>query len=150
MNFTYGGFRYRTNRMNLLTEAKLVKRLIPIFTHIKVMSMAWNAATEAYVSGSEEDKEIIKKNIEASLEDKESIWNDFADALHELPDDDVTFIIGECMNVVERQDKEGDEGSWRRIWDNVSQRPNYADIKLPAMFAIVSAVLQAEFSDFFT
>lgn len=150
MNFTYGGNRYRTNRMNLLTEAKLVKRLLPIFQQIKVLSMAWNFAVDSYVSAKDEDKETISKKIEGMLGEKDSIWNDFAEALHSLPDDDLTFIINECMSVTQRQGKEGDEGSWCAVWDQVTKRPMYADIKLPAMFAIVAAVLQAEFKDFFS
>lgn len=150
MIFTFGGNRYRTNRMNLLTEAKLVKRLLPIFQQIKILSVAWNAATEAYVAAEGDEREQVRKNIESMLEERDSIWNDFAEALHTLPDDDVTYIISECMNVVERQEREGDENSWCRVWDNVTKRPMYADIKLPALFAIVSAVLQSEFKDFFS
>jgi hypothetical protein len=142
--FEYQGVKYKIGKMNLMTEAKVAKRMLPIVTQVKALSMAWAAIThiEAGV-----DKDSTKEAVDAAIEARNTMWLEFADALAQLPDDDLEFIINECMSIAERQES---GGGWSRIWDYESQRPMYHDMKLPVVFAIVGAVLQLEFRDFFS
>jgi hypothetical protein len=145
--FKYRGGTYRLNRMNMMSEAKIARRLVPVFGSMKVLSEAWKTATDALIA-SPGNPEEVRKRMEETFLSRVDIWDDFAAALRELPDDDLTFIINECMATLERQDNDGVRG-WSRLWDSVTQRPYFSDIRLPQVLGLVSIVLEHEFRDFF-
>lgn len=62
-----------------------------------------------------------------------------------LSDEDMEFVIRECMSGVQREDN----GNWVAIWNKQANAPMFPDIQFNMILSIVLAVLQVEFSGFF-
>lgn len=70
-----------------------------------------------------------------------------AEALAKLPDADVEYVVGMCLSTMQRQDVK--VAAWAPV--QVSGRMMFADIDtLPAMMALITHSMKAQFSDFFS
>lgn len=137
--FDLGDETYRAQPMNVLLQAKLGKRLLPILANLKALAGALQVAMTASSAGASDE-------AKAAVKESNDVFLDFAKALQTLPDADCDFIISECMAGVARRDE---NGGWAKVWNRQAAQPMFDDLNLTKTLNVVFAVLQAEFAGLF-
>jgi hypothetical protein len=66
-----------------------------------------------------------------------------ADALAKMPRDDVRFVVGECLSVVQRKQAKG----WAKVYVNGSMM--FQEIEGPEMLKLTQAVCEVSLGRFF-
>jgi hypothetical protein len=110
-DFEVGGKKYRSGKMNAIQQFQVARRLAPILAAIPDAVKKINSGFEAMVPM----LEIVSK----------------------MSDDEVTYVIGECMSVVNREDGAG----WAKVWVKGASAPMYDDIDMMQMLTITTNVI---------
>lgn len=124
-----GDKKYRLSRMPVFPQQFHVGRKIAPF----VAKLA--PVIKAFVdSGNTSESDFMMK-----------AFDPISEVLAEMSEEDSEFVMQKCFNFIERQ--EGDR--WARAF-SAQGKPMYVDIDLKVMMQLIFAVIQDNFSDFFS
>lgn len=115
IEFEINGASYRAQQMDAMKQFHVVRRLAPLMGEFAGLKSA----------------------------EPEKAFEAIASAVSKMSDADADYVIGTCLDSVERQ--AGNQ--WGKI--RVSGRLMYADLPLPDMLQIVWQVLQGNLGSFF-
>ena len=127
MQFELKGQQYRTTNMDVFTQFKVARKLLPV------------------LAGMVSDLNVIKDaagNQEKVMSAVESVLPKIAGALADMSDDSVDAIIKPCLSVVSRQNG----NNWTSLTN--SGQLMFDDINLPTMLQIVGKVIGENIGDF--
>lgn len=123
--FVVNGETYRSAKMSAMKQFSVSRRLLPVLATLKeIPAMAEGAAL-----------------------DPTSFLEPMARAVAQMPDEDCTFVLAECLSVTQRK-QSGDMG-WVTVWNRTAGEPQMDDIDMLAMLNIAARVLGDNFQTFF-
>lgn len=125
MEFEIGGHSYKAGRLDAMTQLHVVRRLAPILTTLR-------SVAEEGAAGSMAPEAALQRAVEA---------------LGEVSDNSVEYVIARCMERVQRK-IEGDRG-WAPAWNKAAGRPQFDDIGGFHLLTIASRVVMNELGPFF-
>lgn len=120
LEFTIGEHTYRAGKLDAVSQLHIVRRLAPILTTLKSVAEG----------GIDED------GLQRA-----------AEALGEITDDKLEYIIAKCLSKVQRK-RPGDTG-WTAIWNASARRPQFEDLGGFEILFITSKVVMNETGPFF-
>ncbi|KPH79321.1 phage tail assembly chaperone [Bosea vaviloviae] len=120
VEFNVGPYLYRSSPIDAMGQVHLMRRLAPIL----------NALRAAAEKG------------EPALAIDPAV-----NALSEMPDEVVAYVINSCMASIQRQ-KAGDTG-WAKVWNGPAQKPLFDDITGFELLSITANVIMAEVGPFY-
>jgi hypothetical protein len=123
--FTIKDTQFRTDKMDAMAQAHLVRRLLPIVSTL---------ASLGKLKGAIDNPEIAKEAFQP-----------VANALSELSDENFNYIIAACMRKVQMRQGE----RWVLVWNVPAARPQFDTIDLPLMMQLVFNVIQDNLAGFF-
>lgn len=115
ISFEHGGFEYQGRPLDGLSQLQLARRLMPI---VKALGTSvFSDATGGGESGGEEPPPPVM--------DPDSVPDELFDAIADIPDDHVKYIINMCMSGLKRKEP---NGGWADVWNSTGSRPMFRDI----------------------
>lgn len=132
--FDIGDVAYQSRRLPAMTELHVTRRLAPVINGMLPQMLA------AVAKGGGGAISVQAMD----LKEASSIATAFVDFIAKMPDADANFVIAECCMVTER--KQGE--AWSKIWTRGAPRPQFDDIRFPAMAMIVFNVVKEAVVDF--
>ena len=135
MEITIDGTRYRTGKLDAFMQLHVARRVTPLIMAIgKTGAQMLNASEDDFTFGAV-----------ASV----------AQALRDMPQQDVNFVLAACLSVCEREEQ---GGKWQRViaplpagWefsDHVRPQLVYQDIEMPAMMRLTTTTIQENLGRF--
>lgn len=121
LEFTIGAHTYRAGKLDAVSQLHIVRRLAPILTTLR--SVAAEGVGEA----------ALQRAVEA---------------LGEISDEAVEYIIAKCLAKVQRE-RAGGTG-WTAIWNSSARRPQFDDLGGFEVLSITSKVVMNELGPFFS
>lgn len=147
--FQVAGQTYRATRLDVLKQAQLVRRLLPVVSALAGLSKlgaAQQAVIAAQLSPGAPQAADGAGNAPAAPEaNLQEVFQPIADALAGLPDEQFQYIFSTCMSAAQKQ--QGDR--WVTIWSPQAQRLQFDDIGLPESLQIIIQVIGENLSGFF-
>lgn len=125
MEFELGGHAYKAGRLDAMTQLHVVRRLAPILTTLR-------AVAEEGAAGAAAPEAVLQRAVEA---------------LGDVSDNSVEYVIARCMERVQRK-IEGDRG-WVPAWNKAAGKPQFDDIGGFHLLTIASRVVMNELGPFF-
>ena len=133
MQFIIGSNTYNTGKLSAFTQLHISRRLAPCFG--KLAALMGAGVTPTRDSAGE---------ITGVDGDMDTIISPLMQAIHDMPDADVEFIINACLAVTERKQPGG--GFAPVFAQGVPMYP----LPLPEMLGITYQVIKENMTDFFT
>ena len=121
LEFELGAHTYRAGKLDAVSQLHIVRRLAPILTTLR--SVAAEGVGET----------ALQQAVEA---------------LGEISDEAVEYIIQRCLSKVQRK-RQGDTG-WTAIWSASARRPQFEDLGGFEILSITSKVVMNELGPFFS
>lgn len=141
MNFEINGHAYSSGRLDAVTQFQLARRLSPLLKGlggvVESLGGIFNAVTAA------REGRLIDTILGAT--DPFRAVQPFAEALGEMSDDNVNYIIRSCLGVVQRSVAGGN--GWGAI-QTPSGTLMYSDMDWLEMIQIVQKVLEDNLASF--
>ncbi|NTA27396.1 phage tail assembly chaperone [Allorhizobium ampelinum] len=109
--FEIADHKYRSGKMNAMQQFQVARRIAPAL-----------ASFQDVISNVKEGFAAMQPILEV---------------IAKMSDEDVKYVIGECMGVVHREDKAG----WQKVWPKGADQPIYDDIDMMVMISITSRVV---------
>lgn len=125
LEFELAGHTYKAGRLDAMTHLHVVRRLAPILTTLR-------SVAEEGVVGAGGQEAALQRAV---------------DALGEVSDNAVEYVVARCMERVQRK-IEGDRG-WVPAWNKAAARPQFDDIGGIHLLVITSRVVMNELGPFF-
>lgn len=116
--FTLGTERFQSRKIEPMTQMKIVKRIMPVIGSI-------TAVHEGKFTG---------KTLMGSL----------TGSLGKLADDDLDYIVAECLKVTRKQEV----NMWADTWNLQVNKPQYANMELLTILQICVAVIMDNIAGF--
>lgn len=124
-----GEHDYRIGRLNPRKQLHLVRRLAPVIGGLVKEARGKSAADLAKA----EEGEILLM-----------MFGPIADALSQMKEADVDYVIDLCLDVVSR--KEGEQ--WQPVVNPTTRGMQYADIDMPELVQLCGQVVAANLGNF--
>src|SRR5712671_1641786 len=102
-DFQINGTNYKSRKMDAMAQLKVLKRIAPAAVALKPLfgkDLKPNGQTNGQLA---EQKELTNLDIIGPI----------AEAIAILPDDDMDYVIDQCMSLCQR---ENNHGGWATIW----------------------------------
>lgn len=146
IEFDVAGVPHKARKLPPMTQMKIIKRLAPLYAEFQSYVRAAAAVPKApAVAAADGAAGPSDAKVAAARAQRDELFAAFARGLMSLSDEDMEFVIRECMSGVQREDN----GNWVAIWNKQANAPMFPDIQFNMILSIVLAVLQVEFSGFF-
>lgn len=145
--FEVDGKTYRVGKLNAINQFHLVRKIGPIIAKIGPMVVEMSKPPENSEGEPPVDTSDVPTVTSApsSLLDMAKIIGPVLDALSEMKDEDVNYIVKLCLSVTQRQEA---AGQWMQTWNTRAGQPQYVDINLRALIQIAINVIQENVGDF--
>lgn len=143
--FEVGGQRYAARRMDARTAFHVARKLLPAVAPF-VAALGPAAAALAAAQARLRVGEAAPAAQAAPLGDTLAALAPLARVVADLPTEDVDFIIEACLRCVSRSAGKG--GGWSAVWNEAAGAPQFDDIGMSEMLAILAHVIRADLAPF--
>ncbi len=114
-----GAHTYRIGKLDAFAQLHVARKLAPLLTGLQKVS-------------------------ELSLDDA---LPPILNALSQMPDSDVEYVMVKCLSVVQRALPAGVQG-WQPIWNSAAKRTQFEDIDLAVMIQLAGQVITRNLGGF--
>lgn len=131
--FEVSGHTYRARKPDARVQLHISRKLMPFLPSFK------------------EVLEVLDDEGRVDVKDLGKL-KPFADAIAQMPKEDVDYIIDECMKVTDRANlSEGGEiQSWTPLWNRQARAAQFQDLNMIDLIHVVRNVIGNALEDFFT
>jgi len=121
LEFDISGNHYRSGKLGALQQLHVSRRITPLLPKLLPAASLVSRTPDAI------------KNIDLLA----AAFGPVVDVFSQLPDDDVDFVIGNCLSVVTR--RQGN--TWVATWNVASKSPMFDDIDMVILLQIAVKVI---------
>jgi hypothetical protein len=114
---TFGEHTYRFRKMNAFDQLHVMRRLAPLISRLGKLS-------------------------DLTLD---SAFGPIAEAMAEMQDSDVNYILEKCLSVVDRRLP---DGSWMRVWNKDAKQMQFEDLQLAGMMHLTGRAISENIGGF--
>lgn len=132
--FTVNGQGYRTARIDAMRQFHLSRKIAPIIP----------ALIPVFARLAESQKAENAKPLSSDLAGMAQLFEPFAEAIANMPDETAEYVMGTCLSVVSRQ-----QGTtWSPIWNDRQKVCMFDDIDTGVMVQIAAHVVRESLGPF--
>jgi len=148
MEIEVAGHKYRTGKLNAFEQFNVVRRIAPLLSGLGESFAKIPRPTVVIPNGHDTGEPV---EAEPPTQDQEAnVWSALgpvAEALSNMPDDHVNYVLKLCISKCHRFDENAH--SWARIATSAGDL-TYADIDASIMMQIVFNTIQENLESFFS
>lgn len=116
------GVKYRIGKLSAVSQFHVSRKIAPLLPSLVAL---WEGALKS------------EKPLQESLGEVVGLSAPFLDVLSGLPDDQLDYVISECMNVVSRRDG----NTAFPVWSASGRAPMYEDVDMAVMLQLTVRVI---------